>query len=41
MPCLRVPACRAGEQEQWTLYITGHSLGGALSTLCELDTLRA
>lgn len=30
----------AGEQEQWTLYITGHSLGGALSTLCTFDCAR-
>ncbi|KAL4420729.1 hypothetical protein ABPG75_010385 [Micractinium tetrahymenae] len=30
----------AGEQEPWTLYITGHSLGGALSTLCTFDCAR-
>ncbi|KAI7836015.1 hypothetical protein COHA_010099 [Chlorella ohadii] len=30
----------AGEEEPWTLYITGHSLGGALATLCTFDCAR-
>ncbi|EFN50817.1 hypothetical protein CHLNCDRAFT_141758 [Chlorella variabilis] len=30
----------AGETEPWTLYVTGHSLGGALSTLCAYDCAR-
>ena len=30
----------AGEEEPWTLYVTGHSLGGALSTLCTYDCAR-
>lgn len=30
----------AGEKEQWTLLVTGHSLGGALSTLCAYDLAR-
>ena len=28
------------QQQPWTLYITGHSLGGALSTLCAFDCAR-
>ncbi|KAL4857581.1 Phospholipase A(1) DAD1 [Chlorella vulgaris] len=27
-------------EEPWTLYVTGHSLGGALSTLCTYDCAR-
>ena len=30
----------AKETEPWTLYITGHSLGGALSTLCAYECAR-
>lgn len=27
----------AGKPSEWTIYVTGHSLGGALSTLCALE----
>eukprot|EP00887_Chlorella_sp_A99_P004348 scaffold15.g4348.t1 len=30
-------AGQQGEAEPWTLYLTGHSLGGALSTLCAYE----
>lgn len=33
-------ALLAGEAEPWTVYCTGHSLGGALSTLCAYDLAR-
>ena len=26
-----------GEHEPWDMYLTGHSLGGALATLCAYD----
>ena len=25
------------ERQPWTVYVTGHSLGGALATLCSYD----
>ena len=31
------PAPSPGEAEPWDVYVTGHSLGGALSTLCTYD----
>ena len=32
-----IDATLADETEKWTIYCTGHSLGGALSTLCAYD----
>ncbi|GMH35264.1 hypothetical protein BSKO_03132 [Bryopsis sp. KO-2023] len=37
-PCVRdVVDCLTGGSSDWKVYVTGHSLGGALATLCALD----
>jgi hypothetical protein len=38
--CDLVDTALKGESESWTLFVTGHSLGGALSTLCAYDLAR-